>query len=232
MAYVNLSKMPDAKKEYTLSFPALTGGLNVLELDYRLDNHESPKMQNLRWRDGVLSSRDGQVWKNSELNGEGHAAYQWLWYDRLFAHVNNTISCFTKEGEKTVLYTGPSDFTIRGTFFAYDGKLYYKTKGYYIVITAAETNNGMVFAARDVVDSLNKAYSPITYINCSPENGSGDIYQPENRLSAEKTLWYNAEHKVTIEASNAHLVPEIVQVTWLVKFPNSGTYAFVYNGSA
>jgi hypothetical protein len=36
-------------------------------------------------------------------------------------------------------------------------------------------------------------YVPTTYINCSPENGAGYAYQPENRISSSKRLEYNAD---------------------------------------
>ena len=32
----------------------------------------------------------------------------------------------------------------------------------------------------------------MTLINADPESAAGDLYQPENRLSAEKTVWFNA----------------------------------------
>ena len=50
MAYVNMSHMPNPKTEYTVNFSALDGGLNLSELEYRLNNDESPAMRNLLWR--------------------------------------------------------------------------------------------------------------------------------------------------------------------------------------
>ena len=66
MAYVNLRKMPSAKREYTVNFENLDGGLDLNHLDYRIKNDESPEMQNLWWNNGVLCSRKGQVFVNDE----------------------------------------------------------------------------------------------------------------------------------------------------------------------
>ncbi|NCC85092.1 MAG: hypothetical protein EOM03_13330, partial [Clostridia bacterium] len=60
--YVSLSSLPDPKKEYSVVFEMLNGGLNTQELDYRLGNNESPEMENVCWLDGTLNSRDGQEW--------------------------------------------------------------------------------------------------------------------------------------------------------------------------
>jgi len=58
---VDLSGLPDPKKEYTQRFENLSGGLNLRDLDYLLKPNESPEMKNLNWHDGVLACRDGQT---------------------------------------------------------------------------------------------------------------------------------------------------------------------------
>lgn len=94
MAYVNLSHMPDPKTEYTVDFRKLNGGLNLKELDYRLDNNESPAMKNLIWIDGVLNSRDGQVWTIDDKSiGAGYAMYERKFNGCLFAHIDDGIYC-------------------------------------------------------------------------------------------------------------------------------------------
>ena len=40
-------------------------------------------------------------------------------------------------------------------------------------------------------------YTPIIQINTDPETHAGDRYQPENRLSPRKEIWYNAKNGVT-----------------------------------
>lgn len=219
MAYVNLSKMPSAKREYVTSFDTLAGGLNLQELDYRIDNNESPEMKNLLWREGVLSCRDGQVWVNGTDGGTFYTAYERLWNGCMFAHSGDSIYAVDTDGTRTLLYTASDTMDVRGKFFPYNEKLYYKTEGHYVCI---EYNNG-AFSASDV-----EGYVPVTYINCSPLNGSGTIYQPENRISSKKTLWYNASYVLTPSVSGDFSVS--VEETYFRIMCNNvpGTYVFTY----
>ena len=189
MSTVNKSLRPTHKTEYVQSFPTLSGGLNLWELDYRLRPDESPEMENLMWREGALNCRDGQVWVSDTEQGTGYALYERLFKGSLFAHIGTALYRFDPSAETvsgTAVYTGLPE--TRGSFFLYDDRLYYKTRGKYVQITYSEG----VFTAADVV-----GYVPVTVINASPRNGSGDLYQPENRISPAKTLWYNAESGVT-----------------------------------
>ena len=223
MAYVNLSKMPSAKREYVISFERLSGGLNLKELDYRIGNDESPEMKNMLWRDGVLGSRDGQLWVDPEDTGvDGFVtAFSALWHDRMFIHAGTKLYAVDPEtGERTALYNGESDMTIRGTFFLYNQKLYYKTRGYYVEI---EFKND-AFTADDV-----EAYIPVTYINCAPLNGSGTVYQPENFISPSKELWYNAEYNLNVECSTYDVLVSVESAYFRTKITQPGTYVFVYN---
>lgn len=74
----------------------------------------------------------------------------------------------------------------RGTFLRYQDHLIYKARGVFVRIS---TYAGGVFFAKDI---LSEAYTPITFINAEAASGTGDAYQPENRLSAKKTIWYEA----------------------------------------
>ena len=57
--YLSTSSLPSSKTEYSVDYDKLDGGLNLWDLDYRMGRNESPEMQNLWWRDGVLCCRDG-----------------------------------------------------------------------------------------------------------------------------------------------------------------------------
>ena len=50
---ISLSSMPNQHATKMVDFPRLDGGLNLWELDYRLDRNQSPEMKNLWWQDGV-----------------------------------------------------------------------------------------------------------------------------------------------------------------------------------
>lgn len=208
MAYVNLSKMPNPRQEYTVNFGNINGGLNLSELEYRLKNNESPSMKNLMWREGVLCSRDGQDWVGNLKAHEGNygkAMYPELFHGFIVAHLSFKGSGGTYTDG--LYYCDPTDDTPTwtmlyvtvgegaeesksGAFFVYYGKLYYKAPGQYIVIEY-----------RSLTDTLEadavEGYVPITLINADPATAAGDLYQPENRLSSKKTVWYNAASGVT-----------------------------------
>ena len=110
---------------------------------------------------------------------------------------------------------------VRGKFFPYNEKLYYKTKGYYVEISY----DGTDFTAADV-----SPYTPVTYINCSYKNGSGDEYQPENRISAKKTLWYNSAYTISPTVTG-NITVVIEDAYFRMRINTPGTYTFSYNGT-
>lgn len=195
--------VPSPKKEYVHTFPALTGGLNLWELDYRLDSRESPRMENLMWREGTLNCRDGQVRIGETENGDCHAAYEKLYQGRIIAHLGEKLCSLDPDsGEASELLSGLGNEG--GSFFLYGEALYYKCPGSYIRIFTGE--NGLE------ADSVTP-YTPITVINASPEDGSGELYQPENRISAAKTVWYNAAEGVTVYHLPVKGIDSIVSVS-------------------
>ena len=86
---------------------------------------------------------------------------------------------------------------IRGTFFTFSDKLYYKTKGAYKEITATLVDGEWSFSCNTVFP-----YEPVIVINANPATGAGDLYQPENRMSSRKTVWYNA-----VDGAKTYVLP-------------------------
>lgn len=193
--YLSTSSLPSAKTEYALDFEKLDGGLNLWDLDYRMARNQSPRMENLWWKDGVLGCRDGQnccdgVDEDGKKPGPGtgYAASGGLYHGMEFFHIGTCIYYADPSQEDmtlTKLCEGIPE--VRGTFFQYDGALYYKTTGCFRKITKDVT-----FEAADVA-----GYVPVIVLNADPATGSGDLYQPENRLADGKTVWYNAKTDVT-----------------------------------
>lgn len=183
--------MPDAKTEYTVNFSSLDGGLNIRDLDYRLKNDESPEMMNMMWRNGVLNGRDGQVWVSDAEIGTTYAMYERLFHGHLFSHIGDKMYRMNpfEDSAWTEVLSGVPE--IRGTFFQYDSRLYYKTKGAYVQI--GYDSIAGTFSAANV-----DGYVPVIVINASPSNGSGTLYQPENRIQAKKLVKYNAAENVTV----------------------------------
>ena len=89
---------------------------------------------------------------------------------------------FTPVCSLAALYPGykPS----RGVFLRYQDDLIYKAEGVFVRIRYRDG----AFTASDIRAD---AYTPITLINADAASGTGDPYQPENRLSAKKTVWYD-----------------------------------------
>ena len=188
--YISLKDSPSPKTEYVQEFTNLYGGLNLRDADCRLKANESPEMKNLLWKDGMLRSRKGQRWLSSSELGTGHAAFEKPWHGHIFCHIGTKLYSFdAQSGSYIELCSGVPE--VRGTFFLYGNKLYYKTRGAYKVITASYANDAWSFTAANVIP-----YIPVVLINADPTTAAGDLYQPENRLQSRKIVWYNASQGI------------------------------------
>lgn len=199
MARVNLYYMPSERKEYVIDFPIFNGGLNLYNLPYRLAQNESPDMENLLWEDGSLTARDGQQWVVPTSNGVGYAAAERLFHGSLFCHIGSKLwRTDLSTDQLTQVYdfstaVGEGYTPAAGTFFRYGEHLYYKARGVFVrIVYNAETSAFTVESMQD------KAYTPVTVINADAGSGTGDLYQPENRISPKKTIWYNAAEQTRI----------------------------------
>lgn len=188
-----LRYLPTPNTLYTIDFPRLDGGLNMYELDYRLKANESPDMRNLRWRDGALGCRFGQEYIVAPGEGEaGYAAHSELFWGYAFVHVDDELRCFnplSASATVTVLQTGVP--TNRGTFFRFGDYLMYKNKGGYYRI-GYDPLGATTAAKFPITTAAQNEFVPVTYINCAPTTHAGSAYQPENRLSRKRTMWYSA----------------------------------------
>jgi len=185
--YVSLSKLPTPPQEHVLELSKLDGGLNLWDLDYRMDANQSPDMKNLYWLDGALSCRDGQVWLSADTGfGVGYSCCSFLFWGNAFFHIGSKLyrAEVSADQEYPIALTELLDGIPqnRGTWFRYGDNLYYKNRGGYYCIKYSGT-----FSAQPM-----EAYVPIIQVNTDPATGAGDIYQPENRISPQKIVWYTA----------------------------------------
>ena len=176
------SKLPAPPVEKTAVFRDLSGGLNLRDLDYRMDGSQSPEMENLWWRDGLLGCRDGQEYLSSQELGQGICCHDRLFYGRWVAHIGDGLYAAVPEPDMVPEKLCGGLEPVAGVFLRYRDGLLYKTKGAFKEVTW----DGQGLKAADVTP-----YVPVIAINCGPD-GSGDVYQPENRLSPQKTAWYTA----------------------------------------
>lgn len=189
-----ITNIPHQHATKVIDFPRLDGGLNLWELDYRISRNQSPEMKNLWWQDGVLQCRDGQAYITGESVGTGYTCASELFWDHAFFHVDDKI-CYVNlstpvEEDETrdmvELCSGVPEN--RGTFFRYNDWLFYKNRGGFFKIKY-DPDASPVFS---VVSMTEEAYTPVIALNANPGSGAGDLYQPENRLSAKKEIHYNA----------------------------------------
>ena len=216
---VSLNNYPAAQKTYAETFPKLTGGLNLWELDYRLGQNESPNMWNLWWQDGVLQCRDGQVYiEDSEERGAGYTCYGDLFWGYAFFHIGGKLYCgFVPETEEardgfalTELVDGVPEN--RGTFFRYLDWLFYKNRGAFLRITYnPDPVEGETTFTAERMEEI--AYTPVIQLNSDPEVGGGDSYQPENRLSPKKTVRYNAKEGAKVYHLPVKEIDSVTKVT-------------------
>ena len=105
---------------------------------------------------------------------------------------------------------------MRGTFFLYDDKLYYKTRGCYKYISYNSQTDAFTC-------TVVTPYVPVILINTNPSTCAGDVYQPENRLSVRKTIWYNAQQYV-----REYYLPVQAQVLVSVTVDGVETHDYIY----
>ena len=131
--YINLSRYPDQNKTYSVNFPELNGGLNLRDADYLLKANESPCMQNMWWKDGMLQCRPGQEeiatavdTGEPERSGVTVAAYADTFYDHAFVHIGRVMYYFDPSTTPVVYHPMLTDLNpVRGTFFRYRDDLFY-----------------------------------------------------------------------------------------------------------
>lgn len=179
---ISSSKFPDQPEGKVAVFKDLAGGLNLWQLDYRMAPDQSPEMKNLWWRDGLLGCRDGQEYTSDTLLGKGLCCFDRLFWGHMIAHIGDGLYAAVpgEKMEPVRLCDGLPE--IRGTFLRYHDALLYKTQGAYKKILWKDDTLQ--------VEEI-EPYVPVTVINCTTD-GAGDLYQPENRLSPKKTVWFNA----------------------------------------
>ena len=214
MARVDMSKLPKQRPVYTLDFPSLNGGLNLRDTEGSLKSNESPQLLNMHWQDGVLQARPGQEYATAapSRGGQGFAVTDSPFCNHIFLHIGNCLYRLPQgvsEDDDDNPGTLPEPVFVasgipanRGTFFRFGDWLFYKNRdGFFKIAYNANTQD---FSVTSVTED---AFVPTIFINADPETGVGDIYQPENRLSAKKRVTYNAataDRTVTFDATGRH----------------------------
>lgn len=189
---VSLSSLPAYSQTRVVDFPRLDGGLNIRELSWKLPASQSPNMKNLWWHDGLLQCRDGQRLLCESPGGTGWAAAEGCFHGFAVLHIGARLYALRPEAEAPALLPLLRDVPENpGTFFRYDGALFYKNRGGFYRLDYDAASDSL--RGRSVAE---EGYVPVILINADPETGGGDLYQPENRLSSRKTVRFNAKEGV------------------------------------
>lgn len=213
MACVKLSSMPKPRTVRTFRFPALNGGLNIRDAEINLKDNESPEMVNLWWEDGTLQSRPGQEIVTSGYGAGSYSGRRFPSSDVVYAsatfqegvlvHIGSSIYTWHGTHRELRLVTKAdgaptnTEYSVprnAGMFFRFGKDTYYKNVGGFFKLTYNSAHDSLAnpFTISRVADS---AFVPTILINADPSNGSGDLYQPENALSPQKRVTYNATTK-------------------------------------
>lgn len=182
-----IRKLGNPPKEYSVDLSRLDGGLNLWELDYRLEANQSPSMLNMYWVDGALSSRRGQQKQISIATGAVVAAYPKEYLGRGIFHAGNnlyTLNLSTLQASTLKSNIGSS---VGGSFFVFGGALYYKTVGVYLKIEKEEDSNTLKVTNVE-------GYVPVLVINSKPDGTGATLYQAENRLSPYKIAKFTSDN--------------------------------------
>ena len=172
-----------------IDISSLNGGLNLWDLDYRLEANQSPDLVNVYWQDGSLSSRPGQAYVYESAADDEHkygafcACYERPWQNYIIAHKGSMLyKIDPSTGEHTRIYDGELSTSPGGNFFVFGNKLYYLSgHGDYVVID-------QTCRASDV-----SPYIPIVIVNRKPDGTGGDTFQDENRLSPQKKIQFTTD---------------------------------------
>lgn len=185
---MDLGNYPSLRKTYTVDFPRLSGGLNIDELDYRLNTNESPEMENMWWQNGILQCRDGQTKIMSNARDEQfYVSTDSRYWGFFFAHIGTHIYRVDPTANPVVLVELADNVPANaGTFFRYQDYLFYKNRGSFLRVSRNSSSGEFL-----VLSVPELAFTPTIIMNASPKSGGGDLYQSENRLSPKKRVTYN-----------------------------------------
>lgn len=164
---------------YTWSCEALSGGMNLADLEFKLSDNQSPNVLNMWYRNRSLCKRFGQDWFSVSLNGEVFAVNRTLYKDKFIIHAGNNLFSVSHDGKViTEIFSGLS--AQGGSFLTFSGKLYYR--------------NGAEYVFYD--GSVCKAVEPTipnVVINRTPDGTSGSVTDAYNLFGAGFSNTFNGD---------------------------------------
>lgn len=172
--------------------PQIDGGVVYGKLPYKLESNQSPDMQNMLMEEKLLCKRRG-IQSFMTLGSQPDAAYADFDGYLYLAAGTKLLKVDYQSFTATELYTTMQG-TGKGTFFAYNDRLYY-INGTDYIWTDGQTAEAVT------------PYVPLWLINCNPLTGAGDEADKLNRLSAGFRVRYSAEGTVSTVQLPGSLLP-------------------------
>ena len=210
---VKLSSLPTPKSGRTVTLSNFWGGLNLLREPEELSKNQSPDMENMWYRDGVLRRRDGvkAVFPASASNRDPGQVH---FYDRLFhgyvVYADGRKIRYFDPANPGTLRTVEGDLLPEngghGTFFPFDERLYYKARDVYLRLALTEgeiTAERLLWKENGDYQISDSVYTPILAMNRNPDGSGGDLYQPENRINPKKEVWFDID-----STSHDYILPD------------------------
>lgn len=229
--YIDLSKLPGAPVEYQLTVRDLSGGVNTSKSPADIKDNQCSTMQNMLWEDGALRTRrgtipvpvtDAQYLSGLTAGATPVAIFERVWHGCVFMafrEYKNAIPSIKLAAYSTTAhgyeilggYAGSTSNLLetvqKGTFFLFGEALYFKYQGVYLEIRKdADNITAFPFSVKAVTP-----YTPVVQINTN-RNGVGDLYQPENRLTPQKEIWFNADSGTEVVELPADGVQKVFNV--------------------
>lgn len=172
--------------------PSFKGGLNLRDLENKIDDDQSPDMMNVWFRDRVLSKRWGQehiILKDASNNTvtlgtirgisseyEGfkciHAGIKLYKWDE-----QNNIAEVLKDSNSIEVSVADAD----GFFLEFNGLLYHCDGSELRQISTGYTCTAV------------KPHAPVVYINCKPDLSGSDANDAFNLIGSGFEMWYNGD---------------------------------------
>lgn len=178
-----------ATSEYRL--PVLSGGLNLRDMEHKINDNQSPAMLNMWYRDRVLNKRWGQEYITltngaTVVNFTAIHAISPLYNDYVCIHADDKL--YKWNLATNVVTAIATVANADGCFIAFNGKLYH--------IDGSDIREISASYAVTVIDTA-EAYAPLLYYNCTPTLTASEANEPANLLTPKFRMQYNGDGTAT-----------------------------------
>ncbi len=171
--YPRLSFNP---KNYRID--SLNGGIVIDKSEEKIPYNKSPDMLNMYFSGNVLKKREGQLMLF--LEDDIYCVSKDVFYNHFVYHAGDKIKAYNCDTKEVKVLLGKVK-TKKGTFFLYNGKIYYIGTGEYYVVS---------YEDEELSCSVVSGYIPTVLINCTAQS-VGDSSEAYNYLTGAFKYTYN-----------------------------------------